>query len=547
MAVPAASWDHWDDVTPGFEILSRVTPLAPSSRRKGRKGNPQTTGVGQIRSVRCYIRVSTEEQATFGYSLDAQRQRLEEEQARRGWRCAGWYVEEGRSAKNTNRPELRRMLSELQPGEIVMVLKLDRLTRSVRDLDELLRTFEEKKVLFQSASENFETVTASGRLFVRLVAEIAQWEREVIAERSAMGKRQKVENGEWQGGPVPFGYLAAPSGKMKGKKELLKLIPDPETAHLVAEVFDLYRSGLGVRAICIHLNEVRRAGTKKGAKWRSTSLIRVLQNPIYAGYVHHGERSKHGHETMWKRGSHQALVSEETFAAVQRAYELRENTAPRHATGQYPLTGVAYCGVCGGKVHILSRTKQGSYSYRCGNYMNGTGCGGSNERSLVSASGRIVEENLLATMEKLARPEGLDRYFTQLNQKQRDGEDQIETEVRRLEDQIARAQRAIKAWDTTLEESRSSAQPLSYDEYLEKVEPHREAIAEAEALLVAARKKPTPPVREVLASAATDLRRAWEHLKPPERKALLQQFCDAFRVRILVYPDRQVELAPAPE
>ncbi|HYG35431.1 MAG TPA: recombinase family protein, partial [Clostridia bacterium] len=175
--------------------------LAPRARHNGR---PVHSGTAQ--HVRCYLRVSTEEQALFGYSLDAQRQRLEDETQRRGWHCTGWYIEEGRSAKDTDRPELQRMLDDLEPGEIVMVLKLDRLTRSVRDLDELLQRFDQKQVLFQSATENFETITASGRLFIRLVAEIAQWEREVIAERTAMGKRQKVENGEWQGGPVPFGY-----------------------------------------------------------------------------------------------------------------------------------------------------------------------------------------------------------------------------------------------------------------------------------------------------------------------------------------------------
>ncbi|HYG57115.1 MAG TPA: zinc ribbon domain-containing protein, partial [Symbiobacteriaceae bacterium] len=259
---------------------------------------------------------------------------------------------------------------------------------------------------------------------------------------------------------------------------------------------------------------------------------------------HHGARSKHSHETMWRRGSHEPLVSEEAFRAVQETYERREGMAPRHATGQYPLTGVAFCGVCGGKIHVLPRTRQNGYSYRCSNYMNGVGCGGGQERSLASASGPAVEDNLLLTMNALSQPEGLDRYFAQLNRDQSE-EDKTEAEIRRLEDQIARAQRAIKAWDLTLEESKSSAEPLSYDAYLEKVAPHRQAIGQAKAALAEARKKPAPPVQEVLAAAAMDLRRAWQHLAPPERKALLQQFCEAYRLRILVYPDRRVALVPA--
>ncbi|HYG60794.1 MAG TPA: recombinase family protein, partial [Symbiobacteriaceae bacterium] len=261
--------------------------------------------------ARIYARVSTEEQAQSGFSLGAQRERLEAFCVSQGWEVAGKYIDEGVSAKDLNRPEFQRMMSEVEPGDVVLVYKLDRLTRSVRDLDDLLKEFDRMEVKFRSVTEQFDTTTATGRLFIRMVAEMAQWERETIAERAAFGKLKKAKQGEWSGGTVPIGYITVPSEKQKAGRTLLKLVPDPERSHLIPMIFERYLEGRGVRAIATWLNSELGARTLQGCKFHQLTVSRILSNPIYCGDVVHGRRVK-GPETR-VQGSHQPLISREVF------------------------------------------------------------------------------------------------------------------------------------------------------------------------------------------------------------------------------------------
>lgn len=489
--------------------------------------------------VRCYTRVSTEEQALSGYSLSAQQEHLRQYVARReGWQCVGWYADEGISAKDTNRPGFRRMLDESRPGDVILVYKLDRLTRSVRDLDELLSLFERQRIMFQSVTEQFETTTASGRLFIRIVAELAQWERELIAERTSMGKRQKVQLGEWPGGPVPYGYTAVPSQRFKAGRPLLELVPDPQRAHLVAAIFHRYLSGYGLRAICIWLNDELGARTARGARWRVSSLVRLLTNPIYCGDVVHGRRTR-GPVTR-TRARHEPLVSRADFERVQEAFHDRKQAAPRHAAGPYPLAGIARCGVCGGRVGATKRRRPGSYAYRCASYMSGMGCGKGAQRPLASVCGRTVEASLVSAVAGLGRPAELSRFFA-VCAAERAGEDWPNGQERsRLEADLAAAEGTLRRWDLAYETG-----GITYAEYLERIRPHRERRRILRAQLASLSIGPPPPPEVAVSGWPSDFSRAWAHLEPPERKALLRHFLRAFGSQILLFPNRRVELRPA--
>jgi site-specific DNA recombinase len=223
--------------------------------------------------VAAYIRVSTDEQAQEGYSIPAQRNRLEAYAISQGWEIVQWYVDEGESAKDLNRTNLKRLLKALEQGifECVLVYRLDRLTRSVLDLYKLLNTFEKHNVKFKSATEVYDTTTAIGRLFITLVAALAQWERENLGERVRMGMQQKAKEGKWTVSTPPLGYGSIDS----------VLTINHQEGSIIKEIYNLYLSGMGMWKIAKNLNE-RRIYGRSGKPWVQTTIRYILTNPIYA-------------------------------------------------------------------------------------------------------------------------------------------------------------------------------------------------------------------------------------------------------------------------
>jgi site-specific DNA recombinase len=496
--------------------------------------------------VRKYRRVSTEEQAEEGYSLNGQNDRLDAFAFSQGWTVAEDYMDDGYSAKNLDRPAMKRLLAEVRPGEIILVYKLDRLTRSVRDLETLLDLSETKNIYFRSATEMIDTSTANGRMFVRLIINFAQWEREQISERTAFGKKQKVVQGEWQGGPVPFGYRAEPGDKMKRGKLLLQLLPDEKSAHIVLMMFERYLAGYGVRSLCLWLNGELGVRTNDGAMFRQQTVIRILTNPIYCGDVIHGRRTPA--TVTRKLGAHEALVPRDMFEQVQATFAARKFLPPRQSTGQYPASGIAKCGVCGGRVDIVRKTQarlDGSimYSYRCFRYQNGLGCGDGTERSLTSASGRIVEDNIVTKIENLRRGEDLERFAAAYQAAKQSKTSTSQAELDRLNEDLADAEFAVRQWDVKFEKGR-----ITEDEHEEKTATHVDRIRSLRAKLAELdiEEIEHTPNFDALATLAVNIREAWQGLTPPERKALLLNFVQSYRSTIFIFPDRTVEIRPTP-
>lgn len=223
-----------------------------------------------------YVRVSTEDQATNGVSLDMQEQRLREYCKARGWQVAGVYRDEGASAKNLDRPALRKMLEDAKAGKlsVICVFKLDRLTRSLRDFLSLADALQKRGIALASLSENLDLSTEAGRMLARILAVFAEHEREVIGSRISAAMRHKRENLESYG-PPPFGFSKAKDGR---------LVPDGKELAVMRWVHRARRKNVPLRTIAAKLN-ARGVPAKRNGKWHVSTVVYLLKNDLYAPYL----------------------------------------------------------------------------------------------------------------------------------------------------------------------------------------------------------------------------------------------------------------------
>ena len=156
-----------------------------------------------------YIRVSTEDQARDGFSINAQKEKLTKYAEANDWSIFDYYIDDGISGKNLDgRPEATRMLKDVEEGKInnILIYKLDRLTRSVRDLIYLIELFEKHSCTFNSQTEKIDTSNAVGRMFVKIIGIFAEFERENLAERVSFGYEQKTREGNYTNTQGVYGY-----------------------------------------------------------------------------------------------------------------------------------------------------------------------------------------------------------------------------------------------------------------------------------------------------------------------------------------------------
>lgn len=189
-----------------------------------------------------YVRVSTEEQAKNGLSLDSQRHRIEAYAKSQDWNLLAIYTDDGYSGKDIDRPALQQLLARIEAGGIdaVLVYRVDRLTRRQRDLWTLLEdNLERNNVGFKSVSEPFDTTTATGKAFLSMIGTFAQLERDIIIERTRDTLSDKKANGEWTG-RIPYGYRIGKDGK---------LAKDPKQQRTIERIRRLRRRGRSLRDI----------------------------------------------------------------------------------------------------------------------------------------------------------------------------------------------------------------------------------------------------------------------------------------------------------
>ena len=217
-----------------------------------------------------YIRVSTRDQVEEGVSLAAQEKRIRAYCQARDWECIGVITDAGESGTKLDRPGLQEVvkLCEARGTEGVVVLKLDRLTRSVRDLGYLIDdVFTRNRVAFTSVQDNFDTTTANGRLILNILGTVAQWERDIIAERTADALQHLKEQGQ-RYGQVPFGYVLGDDNR--------RLLIDADAQAAIADMIKWRAEGCTLQEIADRLEEAGVA-TQGNGHWQATTVWRVLR------------------------------------------------------------------------------------------------------------------------------------------------------------------------------------------------------------------------------------------------------------------------------
>lgn len=297
-----------------------------------------------MKRVFLYIRVSTQEQAQEGYSVGEQKERLIAYCKAHDWLISEIYVDPGYSGSNLNRPAIQKLIADIKNCDIVLVYKLDRLSRSQRDTLYLIEDiFLPNNADFVSVQESFDTSTPFGKAMIGLLAVFAQLEREQIKERTKMGRIARAKSGLHHGGGyIPIGY----------NYDNGKLVVNPYEAEQVRKIYEWYIAGESLAGITERLHAA--SYTNRYGSWSSWSSVRsVLSNKTYTGQLRFGE--------VIIENAHEAIITKEQFEMAQRIHEKRhEKYGMTSFKSKHLLTGLLFCGCCGARYY---KKNTGRYEY----------------------------------------------------------------------------------------------------------------------------------------------------------------------------------------
>lgn len=314
-----------------------------------------------------YTRVSSSEGLEQEFtSLDNQRESAEsyiQSQKSQGWLALpDRYDDGGYTGANTDRPALQKLIADIKENKIncVVVYKVDRLSRSLLDFSKLLEFFDQSKVTFVSVTQHFNTNSSMGRLTLNILLSFAQFEREIISERTRDKIGAAKKKGKWIGGCVPLGYDL--------NKETHKLVVNPKEAALVKELFKLYlkersllsvvkiANGKGCRTKLRHLADGKIGGD---VKFTTTSMLKILNNAHYIGKIKY-------QDALWP-GEQKPILDDKTYMQVQEAlhshpakYKFRSPTGKKIAL----LSRILRCSACNSSMYIAHSAKNRKVRYR---------------------------------------------------------------------------------------------------------------------------------------------------------------------------------------
>jgi DNA invertase Pin-like site-specific DNA recombinase len=287
-------------------------------------------------------------------SLDAQREACAAYIRRQpNWGLvAERYDDGGFTGANIERPAFQRLMADVESGklDIVIVYKVDRLSRSLLDFAKVMERLGKANASFVSVTQNFSTADAMGRLTMNLLASFAEFEREMISERTRDKIAATRRRGKWTGGPCPLGY----------KVEAKKLVINDDEAPVVREAFRLLLEHRRMSTVASLMNRrellPRKTKRNPGPRRTKDTIAKVLRNPVYNGFISYYQEQH--------AGEHEPLIDRVTFERAQAVLAGSERHLKFHGVNyDYVLRGLLVCGLCG-KPMTPGSTRKGRREYR---------------------------------------------------------------------------------------------------------------------------------------------------------------------------------------
>ncbi len=298
-----------------------------------------------------YLRVSTEDQAREGFSLPEQKERLEMFCKFKNYEIIDYYEDAGISAKTGNyRPEFERLKEDIKAKKVntIVALKLDRITRSIYDWENLMTFLDENDAYLDCVNDEINTTNANGKMISRLLMSVSQNEIERTSERTKIGLAGAIKSGHIPH-IAPLGY----------KHEDKKLVIDYSTKDIVVRIFDLYYNGYSYKKISNILNDEQVLGK---TNWRDSTIVTILENEIYKGDFVHGKKTKH---PAYYENVVEPIVSKDMWADCQ--VQKKKNSRNYQRTLTYLYLQKLKCPKCsrilGGKATTKKNGKAYFYYY----------------------------------------------------------------------------------------------------------------------------------------------------------------------------------------
>ena len=391
----------------------------------------------KIKSAGIYIRVSTFDQAREGFSLREQEERLKEFCKFKRYNIYKVYQDAGISAKNDKRPAYQEMIEDVKKGNInvIVALKLDRLTRSVYDIEKLMKFVNDYECDIDCMADESNTTTSNGRMVMRIMTSVSQNEIEKCSERTKFGMAGAIKNG----------HIPNRTG-LGFKRENKKLVPDPLTKDIIVRIFDLYLEGKSHQAIANIYNKEKVLGK---TNWYDSTIQKILSNELYKGDYVNGKRTKH---PTYYENVIEPIVSKEKWESCQ--YQKLRNARHYERTATYLFTNKLKCSKCGNFLggHATTKTNGKKYYYykcnTCKTYFNEID----------------IEKELKAFMLELAKQDDLiNNYYTPfIKSKLEDKTEDYKKGIKELDKQLDRIKTAYIKGVVKLEDFDKEIKHIEY-------------------------------------------------------------------------------------